>query len=393
VPHQRTLPIALLAVLAAAAPTSAQTSAPSNVPHATAFGGRALDIYIVDTEGGKATLFVTPSGETVLEDTGNPGSRDLDRIMEVLGVAGVTKIDYLISTHYHTDHIGGLTAFVQKVPVAHFIDHGANVESPEAVQGFRAAYEAIYAKAKHTVAKPGDRIPVKGLDWRIVASAGKAITTPLAGGGRANAARCSAFQRKPDAPTPDDNGQSVGSVITFGRFRALDLGDLLWNNEFDLVCPRNMLGTVDLYLVTHHGLDRSGSPALVHSVQPRVAVMQNGTRKGGAPSTFQTLRASPGLEDIWTLHWSYAAGIEHNPPGVYIANVDSMSTIASVLNPAPATAGAQGGPRGNPAHVPAFYIKVSALRDGSFTVTNSRNGFSRTYRDGARHGRPVRSPG
>ena len=372
-PYRRTLSLVLLAALAGAAPAA---SAQSGAPHATAFGGKALDIYIVDTEVGKATLFVTPSGETVLEDTGNPGSRDLDRIMEVLGVAGVTKIDYLISTHYHTDHVGGLTAFVQKVPVAHFIDHGASVESPEAVQGFRAAYEAIYARATHTVARPGDRIPVRGLDWRIVASAGKAITSPLAGGGNANAALCSAFQRKPDAPTPDDNAQSVGSVITFGRFRALDLGDLLWNKEFDLVCPRNMLGTVDLYLVTHHGLDRSGSPALVHTVRPRVAVMQNGTRKGGAPATFQTLRSSPGLEDIWTLHWSYAGGIEHNPAGVYIANVDSMSTIASVLN---ASAGTQGGPRGDPAHVPAYYIKVSALSDGSFTVTNSRNGFSRSY--------------
>jgi competence protein ComEC len=385
VPYRRTLSTALIAALlaiAGAAPVlSAQAAAPTGAPHATASGGTALDIYIVDTEGGKATLFVTPSGETVLEDTGNPGARDHDRIMEVLGVAGVTHIDYLISTHYHQDHVGGLTALAQKIPVAHFIDHGANIESPEQVKGFQAAYQALWTPTNHTVAKPGDRIPVKGLDWRIVISAAKPLTTPLAGGGGANRALCSAFQRKPEAPTPDDNSQSVGSLITFGRFRALDLGDLLWNNEFDLVCPRNMLGTVDLYLVTHHGLDRSGAPALVHSVRPRVAVMQNGTRKGGAPATFQTLRSSPGLEDIWTLHWSYAGGIEHNPPGVYISNVDSMSTIASVLNPAPAAApaGPQGGPRSDPAHVPAYWLKISALRDGSFTVTNSRNGFSRTY--------------
>jgi hypothetical protein len=222
---------------------------------------------------------------------------------------------------------------------------------------------------------PGARVPVKGLDWRIVTSAGKAIKAPLAGGGQSNAS-CASFQRKPDAPTPDDNGQSVGSVIAFGRFRILDLGDLLWNNEFDLVCPRNMIGTVDLYLVTHHGLDRSGAPQLVHAVRPRVAVMQNGTRKGGAIATFQTLRSSPGLEDIWTLHWSYAGGIEHNAPGVYIANIDSMSTVARVLNP---SADGSGGQRGNDAHVPAYWIKISAMPDGSFTVTNTRNGFSRTY--------------
>jgi beta-lactamase superfamily II metal-dependent hydrolase len=363
--HCRPTATALLLALVAAAQLPAQTPA-----------AKPLDIYVVDTEGGKATLFVSPSGQTVLEDTGNPGARDLDRIMEVLAAAGVTKLDYLISTHYHTDHVGGLTALAQRIPVAHFVDHGANVESPEAIPGFRTAYEALYAKAKHTVVKPGDRIPVAGLDWRIVSSAGQPIKSPLAGAGQANASICSSFERKPDSATPDDNGQSVGSVITFGRFRILDLGDQLWNNENDLVCPRNMIGPVDLYLVTHHGLDRSGPPQLVHSVRPRVAVMQNGTRKGGAPLTFQTLRSSPGLEDVWTLHWSYAGGIEHNSAGVFIANVDSMSTISGVLSPTP---GAQGAARGNPAHTPAYWIRISARADGSFTVTNTRNGFSKTY--------------
>lgn len=338
-------------------------------------GGKTLDIYISDTEGGKGTLFVSPSGETVLIDTGNPGERDVGRIMDMIAAAGVTKIDYLLSTHYHTDHVGGLTELVKRIPVAHFMDHGANSESPEAIAGFQAAYADVYGKAKHTVLKPGDRIPVTGLDWRIVTSAGQAIKTPLAGGGKPNAALCADFQRKPDPATPDDNAQSVGSVIGYGHFRALDLGDLLWNNEFDLVCPRNLIGTVDLYLVTHHGLDRSGSPALVHSVLPRVAVMQNGTRKGGAPTAFQILRQSAGLEDIWTSHWSYAAGIEHNSPGVFIANVDDMATIAGVINPA----GAAPAARGNPAHTPSYFIKVSAQSNGTFTVTNLRNGFSKTY--------------
>ncbi|MES2178374.1 MAG: MBL fold metallo-hydrolase [Gemmatimonadota bacterium] len=334
---------------------------------------KSLDIYIADTEGGKATLYVSPSGETVLIDTGNPGARDLDRILAMFASAGVTKVDYLISTHYHTDHVGGMAEFVKRIPVAHFMDHGPNVEPRDQVAGFAETYAGLYANAKHTVLKPGDRVPVKGLDWRIVTSAGKAITTPLTGGGQANAATCAETQRKPDPASPDDNGQSVGSVITFGRFRAIDLGDLLWNNELDLVCPKNQVGTVDLYMVTHHGLDQSGSPALVHSVRPRVAVMQNGTRKGGAPTSFETIRRSPGLEDIWTIHWSYAGGVEHNSAGMFIANVDSLPQIAKIL-----TQGRAGG-AGNPTHSPAYGIKISAQENGTFTVTNARNGFSKTY--------------
>lgn len=336
---------------------------------------RTLDIYVVDTEGGKAALYVAPSGETVLIDTGNPGARDGDRILAVLQAAGVTKIDHLISTHYHRDHIGGLVALARRIPIAHFVDHGPNVEVPEQVTGFRAAYDSLLASARHTVARPGDRLAVAGLDWRVVQSAGKSIASPLGGAGAANAAACARFERQPEPARPDDNSQSVGSLVTFGRFRVLDLGDLLWNNEHDLVCPRNMVGTVDLYMVTHHGLETSGSPQLVHSVRPRVAVMQNGATKGGTPQAFQILRTSPGLEDVWTLHWSYAAGMEHNAPGALIANIDSASTIASVLTATP------GGPRvrEDQAHAPAHYIRISARADGSFTVTNTRNGFMKTY--------------
>ena len=358
---------ALLLCLLAAAPLGAQRGAP---------GARTLDIYVVDTEGGKAALYVSPSGENVLIDTGNPGARDGGRILAVLEAAGVKRIDHLISTHYHRDHIGGLVALAQRIPIAHYLDHGPNVESPEQVRGFRAAYDSLLANAKHTVVKAGDRLAVAGLDWRIVQSAGSSITRPLAGvgAGASNAASCASFERKPEPASPDDNAQSVGSVITFGRFRVLDLGDLLWNEEHDLVCPRNMIGAVDLYMVTHHGQSSSGSPQLVHGVRPRVAVMQNGATKGGAPDALQILRTSPGLEDVWALHWSYAGGVEHNGPGAFIANLDSASTIARVLTAAPGQAGS-----GNQEHAPAHYIKISARTNGSFTVTNTRNGFSKTY--------------
>jgi beta-lactamase superfamily II metal-dependent hydrolase len=379
-----------------------------------------LDIYVVDTEGGKAALFVTPSGETALIDAGNPGGRDTDRIMAAIESAGVKQIDHLISTHYHVDHVGGIPELVKRIPVRHFVDHGPTVEPKEQVANFQQTYAGLYGAAKHTVVKPGDRIPVTGLDWRIVTSAGQTITAPLPGGGQANA-ECASFTKKEQAN--DENGQSVGSVVTFGQFKLIDLGDLIWNNEFALVCPRNLVGPVDLYMVSHHGLDASGSPALVRGVRPRVAVMQNGTRKGGTPNSFQTMRSSAGFEDVWTLHWSYTAMIEHNPPGVFIANVDDLQTIANVLTapppaprggppaagpapqggavpaPAPAvTAPAAAGPAAAPqatsppagggrgggaaaqaAHTPAYWIKVSARTDGTFTITNSRNGFSKTY--------------
>jgi beta-lactamase superfamily II metal-dependent hydrolase len=339
--------------------------------------GRTLDIYIVDTEGGKATLFVSPSGQTLLIDTGNPGERDTGRIMDVLTEAGVKQVDYLVSTHYHVDHIGGMQELSKRIPIAHYIDHGPSVEQREQVQGFQAAYAELRSKAKHTVVKPGDRVPIAGVDFRIVTAGGESLKTPLPGGGRANAA-CSQSQKKDDSASPDENAHSVGSVITYGQFRAIDLGDLLWNKELELMCPNNPVGTVDLYLVTHHGLAQSGSDALVHGVRPRVAVMQNGTRKGGSVAAYQIMRSSPGLEDIWQLHWSYHGTIEHNPPGVFIANLDDAATIATVLTTPPGQRGG-GGPSAAAAHTPAYSLKISAQETGAFTVTNTRNGFSKRY--------------
>jgi len=395
---------------------------------------KPLDIYVVDTEGGKAALWVAPSGQSLLIDSGNPGNRDLDRIMAAVNDAGLKQIDFLISTHYHVDHIGGLQELAKRIPIGHFIDHGPSVEEREQVQGFQAAYAELYGKAKHTVVKPGDKIPIAGLDWRIVTSAGQVLKTPLPGAGKPNPA-CAGIAPKDMSPT-DDNGQSVGSVITYGQFRAIDLGDLLWNKENELMCPNNPVGTVDAFFVTHHGLDQSNSPALVHALQPRVAVMQNGTRKGAGTDTMKTMWSSPGLEDIWELHWSYNAGIDLNSAGVFIANIDDPATIAGVLTApprgggpggagrggpggaaraggppaaagqppagapaasapvanasqapasgAPGSAGAPGGGRGGggtaaAAHTPAYWIKMSVQPDGSFTVTNSRNGFTKSY--------------
>jgi beta-lactamase superfamily II metal-dependent hydrolase len=428
--------IALTALAAITVSPAAQTPAK---PAA----GKTLDIYVSDVEGGKATLFVAPTGETVLIDSGNPGPRDQERIAAVLAAAGVKSIDFLVSTHYHVDHIGGMTELAKTVPIKTFVDHGPTVEPKEQINGFQAAYAELRAKAKHLVVKPGDKLPIGGIDWQIVTAGGKAIKKPLPGGGKPNP-HCADFKPQENLRDPE-NGQSVGSVITFGKFKTIDLGDLLWDNEFDLMCPNNPIGKVDVYLVSHHGIDASGSTTLVHGLEPRVAVMQNGTRKGGTLQTTTTLNSSPNLEDIWQLHWSYNVGVEGNPPGLMIANVDEPAVIAQILtapprgggpgpgaapggSPAPATmpapgstppaatppaaapptaatptaapptagapattpadpaaAGRQGGGGGGrgggtPPHTgPANWIKISARADGSFTVTNSRNGFSRTY--------------
>ena len=339
-----------------------------------------LDIYLVDVEGGNATLFVAPSGESLLIDTGNGGAaatRDGDRIMAAVKDAGLSQIDHLITTHYHGDHYGAMENVAGRIPIRDFIDHGPNVQPNQATDDFlNKVYPTLYAKSKHTVVKPGDRIAMKGLDIRVVASAGQGLTSPLPGAGQPNP-YCAVH--KPKDADPTENAQSVGTHFTFGRFKTVHLGDLTWNKEFDLVCPNNRLGTVDLFIVTHHGQPVSNAPALVHAIAPRVAIMNNGTRKGGQPDAMTVLFSSPKLEDLWQIHFSLLSGQEYTVPGLFIANgVDEQPAalpIAAAAAPAPGPGAAP-----PPAHNgTAYWIKVSAREDGSFTVTNARNGFSKTY--------------
>src|SRR6266576_424070 len=354
------------------------------VPVGQAQTRKTLDIYVVDVEGGNATLFVAPSGESVLIDTGNGGTaaaRDASRIMAAVKDAGLMQIDNLITTHWHGDHFGGMAEFAGRIPIRNFIDHGPNVQPNATADSFlQTTYPELYSKAKHMVAKPGDKLSVTGLDWRLVSSAGKVITVPLPGAGRPNP-YCADF--KPKDKNDDggvENTMSVGSVITFGKFRVAHLGDLTWNKEFNMMCPVNRIGIVDLWVVSHHGQPMSNSEVLVHAIEPRVAILNNGTRKGGQPSAMKIIYSSPGLEDLWQLHFSLLSGQEYTVPGMFIANTyDEPLTampIAGVTAPA-AGPGATPPPAHNGS---AYWVKVSAQLDGSFTVTNARNGFSKTYK-------------
>jgi competence protein ComEC len=339
-----------------------------------------LDIYVIDVEGGNATLFVAPSGESLLVDTGNVAPdaaiRDSERIMAAAKDARLTQIDNLIITHWHGDHYGGLAELAKRIPIRHFIDHGPNVQPAPAVDEFLAnSYPRLYANAKHTVAKPGDRIAVAGLEVQVVASAGETIKTALPGAGAPNP-YCSGFK---GGPNNAEDPMSVGVYVTFGKFRTVHLGDLTKNKEFELMCPNNRIGTVDLFLGLHHGQNTSNSEVMIHATHPRVGIMNNGTRKGGEPDSMTVIHSSPGLEDLWQMHFSQLSGQEYTVPGMFIANLlDDPSAAMRVAPIAAPPAGPNVPPP--PAHNgPAYWIKVTAQSDGAFTVTNTRNGFAKTY--------------
>jgi len=339
-----------------------------------------LDIYTVDVEGGNATLFVAPSGQSLLIDTGNFGPeasvRDAERIMAAAKDAGLTQIDHLITTHWHGDHFGGMAELAKRIPIREFIDHGPNVQPAPAADGFlKDVYPKLYANAKHTVAKVGDKIAVAGLDVTVVTSAGETLKTALPGAGAPNP-YCANF--KPGENNAEDP-MSVGTYITFGKFRTMHLGDVTKNKEFELMCPVNRIGALDAFLGLHHAVNTSSSEVIIHALHPRVIIVNNGTRKGAQPDVMQVLFSSPGLEDLWQIHFSQLSGQEYTVPGMFIANLLDQPSAAMPVAPITApTPGPNTPPP--PAHNgPAYWIKLSAKPDGSFTVTNARNGFTKTY--------------
>jgi competence protein ComEC len=315
----------------------------------------ALHIYFVDVEGGQATLFVTPAKQSLLIDTGWSGNdgRDADRIVAAAKRAGISKIDYVLITHFHNDHVGGAPQLAARIPVGTFIDHGENRESTDAatVQVWQAYQQLLNTgKNKRITAKPGDVLPIRGIKATVVSSDGAVLAAALTGTGEENA-RCKDAEQFPADQT--ENVRSLGTLITFGKLRILDLGDLTRDQERQLVCPKNKLGTIDIYIVSHHGWYQSNSPVFVNGIAPRVAIMDNGAKKGGTPSVWDTIKKSPSLEDLWQLHFSEEGAAAHNVAEEFIANPDGPDA--------------------------ANYLELTALPDGSFVVFNSRTRNTRRY--------------
>jgi beta-lactamase superfamily II metal-dependent hydrolase len=313
---------------------------------------RPLKIYFIDVEGGQATLFITPAGQSLLIDTGWSGfdGRDADRIVAAARDAGIGEINVVLLTHYHRDHAGGVPALAAKIPIGAFIDHGENREPRGETEQVWQEYRALVAHYHRRIAKPGETLALQGIDSTVISSDGAVIAQALPAAGAINVA-CNTVQPAPADVT--ENARSLGVLFTFGKLRILDLGDLSSDKEMLLMCPVNKIGPVDIFVVTHHGSLNSNSPLFLNGIAPRVAIMDNGATKGGAPLSWDSVKQSPRLEDLWQLHFSNEGGAGHNAAEPFIANLSGPDS-------------------GN-------YLKLSAWPDGQFEMFNSRTQATKRY--------------
>lgn len=333
---------------------AALVAAGAAFPQTPVAANGSLRVFFVDVEGGQATLFVAPSGESLLIDTGwqDNGGRDADRIAAMVKSAGLKQIDTVLITHFHEDHVGGVPQLLARVKVRTFLDHGPNRELDHGIteQGYAAYLQAVAASgATRRVMHPGDVVRVGELVATVISADGRLIQKSLQGAGSTNLF-CAASEKRPADQT--ENARSLGVELQFGKLKLLDLGDLTWDKETELMCPTNRLGTADVYIVSHHGWNQSSSPALVDALHARVAIMDNGERKGGSTPTFRTLAKAPGLQAVWQLHSSAEAGPE-NAGERFIAN-----------------------PLGSDA---GHSLDLTGAKDGSFAVRNERTGETVQY--------------
>jgi len=318
----------------------------------------SLDIYWIDVEGGAATLIVTPAHQSVLIDTGWP-TGSAERIHDVAVKAGLTKIDYLILTHFHIDHFAGAAGLAELMPIGTVLDNGIPAHNPDQggddawFQKMIGPYRAF--KAEHrAIIEAGQEIPLRQeegaapLSLRCMGCRQHFYHLP---GDPANPLCDSGVDHPFDT---SDNKNSVVNLLRFGSFKFFDGGDLTWNLEKALVCPVNSIGAVDVFQVDHHGINLSSNPVLVRSLAPTVSVMDNGPRKGGSTETLATLRATPSIQTMYQLHRDLRGGKEFNTDDPDIANLEEKCA-------------------GN-------YIKCSVDSSGkSYTFTIPATGFSKTY--------------
>jgi competence protein ComEC len=337
----------------------------------------ALQMVSIDVEGGGGTLFVTPDGKSLLIDTGNPEQSratgdhpSSERIAAAAHALGLKKIDTLLTTHYHGDHIGGLEGLLARIPIDTFIDHGENRETtaspaPNAAQidmknpppgsseaGYRH-YLQLIGKHKHIVAKPGDVFHIGGMTVTVVMADAKPIAKPLPGAGEDNAS-CAGMEGMA-ANGGEENTRSSSTIISWGKVKIAALGDLTWDREKDLFCPTDKVGKVDIYIASHHGTSFSGSPAALNALAPVVAIMGNSARKGADAARMKTIQASPRIQGVWQLHTTTVSPDVNVDPSM-IANADTDQSKDK------------------------FYaLRLRIEKDGKVTVINERNGFNKAY--------------
>jgi hypothetical protein len=316
-----------------------------------------LTFYFIDVEGGQSTLIVTPARQSMLIDTGYAmQGRDSSRILAAIHDAGLTRIDYLLITHFHADHDGGIVELDGKVPVGTFFDHGRIVGGPtgsplepSTLDAYNA-YMAIRNRGQHVEPAIGTPLPLTGVEATWVSSGGETIRTAVGGAQPEQTPGCPATAPMQQPSAFDENPRSTGFSLRFGKFRFVDLGDLAGAPLFSLICPANLLGTVDLYLLPHHGNEDVAYAAIFAALQPRVAVVNNGPAKGGDVATLQELHLH-NLDDVWQLHRAIDP-MAHNFADPQIANLDTSTS---------------------------YWLKATASNDGSFSVTNARTGETRQY--------------
>jgi beta-lactamase superfamily II metal-dependent hydrolase len=316
-------------------------------------GGGPLQIYFIDVEGGQSTLIVTSDRRAVLIDAGwsQANHRDADRIQAAARDAQITALDYLILTHFHEDHAGGVAEIARRLPVKTFVDYGAPIEQGTFTQAPFMTYSGARAQGQQLHPKPGERLSLGDVEIEVVSAGGEVTKRPLQGVTSKLTSGCAPVTR--GAADEGENPRSLGVRLRFGRFSFLDLGDLSGANLVALVCPDNLLGHSDVYLVPHHGNADTAIVPLITAVSPRIAILNNGVTKGGDPSAMAALKAA-GVGEVWQLHRSVAAG-SSNAPDNFIANVTDTPDAAA-------------------------WLKVTADSDGSFSVTNGRTGETKAYR-------------